>query len=401
MSTTDPIARVRVEPGVWQRGDKCEITWRDAQGKQRRRVVAGGIMAARSALAAEVAKRATGERVAADTRLTFGRAAGTWYDDHVVAHLRPASQSAARSALKHLRAEFGSRRLTAIEPGDVARYVTARRAAGMADNTIRAHVNALSGVYRFATRHLGYPGASPVAALDRRERPTTEPVTEGRALTSDEVARLLGATLLADALLTELTLATGLRMSEALGLTWGDLDLSDTPAIEVSAQLSRYGERGQRVPVKSRRGRRRVVITGDLARKLVAARLLAPRSGAGDYVFTSRVGAPREQRSMCRTFKATITRAGLDEEMVWHWLRHTHASQLIAAGWTMADVAARLGDSIQTVMATYAHEFDAARREDEQRAGLAALAAVAAPVAARAGTKRTLRAVAGGAGSPS
>lgn len=39
----------------------------------------------------------------------------------------------------------------------------------------------------------------------------------------------------------------------------------------------------------------------------------------------------------------------------------------------MAEIAARLGDSIPTVMSTYAHDFDAARRRDEQRDRLAAL----------------------------
>jgi integrase len=266
MSSTDPIARERVEPGIWRRGDTYEITFRDAQGKQRRRVVDGGIMAARNALATEIARRATGERVAADTRLTLGRAADHWYDEHVTAHLRPASQSSARSALKHLRTEFGSRRLTAIEPGDVARYVTRKRAAGLADNTVRAHVNTLSGIYRFAIRHLGFPGVNPVSVLDARERPSTAPVIETRALTSDEIVRLLDETLPADLLLTELGLGTGMRMSEILGLGWDDLDLGENPAVTVAAQLGRYGaDRGKRVAVKSRRGRRRIVITADLA----------------------------------------------------------------------------------------------------------------------------------------
>ena len=65
--------RVKVEPGIWQRGDVYEITFRDAQGKQRRRTVAGGIIAARNELAKEVAKRANGERMTADPRLRSAR----------------------------------------------------------------------------------------------------------------------------------------------------------------------------------------------------------------------------------------------------------------------------------------------------------------------------------------
>ena len=55
----------------------------------------------------------------------------------------------------------------------------------------------------------------------------------------------------------------------------------------------------------------------------------------------------------------------LDDAITFHYLRHTHASQLIATGWDVAAVARRLADSIATVLDTYAHEFDAARREDD------------------------------------
>jgi hypothetical protein len=36
------MTRERVEPGIWRRGEVFEITWRDAQGKQRRKTVQGG-----------------------------------------------------------------------------------------------------------------------------------------------------------------------------------------------------------------------------------------------------------------------------------------------------------------------------------------------------------------------
>lgn len=405
MSEQHATARERVEPGVWRRGDAYEITFRDAQGKQRRRTVKGGLMAARKELATEIAKRGRGERAPADPRLTLGRAADAWYAEHVEANLRPASRSAARSSLKHLRKAFGSRRLTAIEPRDVARFVRQRKAAGAADNTVRANVNALSGIYRFATRHLGYPGANPVAVLDRHERPTTEPQVETRALTSGEIQALTEATLPADAPLVEVALATGMRQSEILGLTWGDLDLSETPAVNVSAQLGRNREdRDQRVPLKSKRGRRRIVMTRELARKLTAAKLLAARSGDEDPVFTARTGEPRNHRTVGRAFAQAIERAGIEDTVTFHFLRHTHGSQLVAAGWDVAAVAARLGDTIATVQQTYLHEFDAQRREEQQREQLAAMAAqppMAAPMAARGGTKRALWAVPGGAETPS
>ena len=68
-----------------------------------------------------------------------------------------------------------------------------------------------------------------------------------------------------------------------------------------------------------------------------------------------------------------------------HALRHTHASALIAGGWDMEEVSARLGHtSVATTQRIYVHEFDAARRSDDRRRRLVALygAGVEAPVEA-------------------
>jgi hypothetical protein len=59
----------------------------------------------------------------------------------------------------------------ASEPRDVAQFIPKRKAATAADNTIRSNVSALSGIYRFAARHLGYQ------AQTRSPRST---VTSGR-----------------------------------------------------------------------------------------------------------------------------------------------------------------------------------------------------------------------------
>jgi Phage integrase family len=57
-----------------------------------------------------------------------------------------------------------------------------------------------------------------------------------------------------------------------------------------------------------------------------------------------------------------------------HDLRHSHASALIAQGWDIESVSARLVHAdITTTQRIYVHAFDAANRSDERRAKLAAL----------------------------
>lgn len=158
MSNATP-RRTRVERGIYRRTDeRFEIGWRDAQGKLRWRVVDGGIMAARAALAQEHSKRARGEAVAADPRLTFDAAADAWWEARA-GRLRPMTQSAYRAGLKHLRRHFGRQRLATITAGDVAAYVTSKDS--LKGWTIKGHLTVVSAIFRYANRHLGVTTPNP------------------------------------------------------------------------------------------------------------------------------------------------------------------------------------------------------------------------------------------------
>jgi site-specific recombinase XerD len=104
-----------------------------------------------------------------------------------------------------------------------------------------------------------------------------------------------------------------------------------------------------------------------------AHKLASRYSGDDDFVFATNRGTGRNYSNVARDLQATVKRAGLDEAITMHWFRHTVASRLIAAGWPVTDVAALIGDTVATLSKVYAHAFDAAAREDEKRAQLAAL----------------------------
>ena len=122
------MTRERVEPGIWRRGEVFEITWRDAQAKQRRKTVQGGITTARKALTDAKSKRHRGERPSDprhDLHCRGRRVLGA-----CVVKLRPTTQNAYSAALRHLRAAFRRRRLADIGPTEVARHVSQRDAKG-------------------------------------------------------------------------------------------------------------------------------------------------------------------------------------------------------------------------------------------------------------------------------
>jgi integrase len=377
------------EPGIYvcgPSGDVFEIGWRDAQGKQRWRRVEGGLKAARGELATVHAARGRGERVAADPRLTFNQAADACWDARVV-KLRPATQARYRADRKHVSKVFGRRRLTDIPPSDIAAYVTAKQAEGLKGWTIKGHIGFISTVYSYASRHLGYSGTDPTTLLDRVERPSLDDEKPKRILSSDELARLLAAVTPRHRLLFEFAAETGARKGEVLGLVWDDIDTVDG-TVTFTHQMDRAGDRRQ---LKTKRSRRSIEIAPGMSAKLRDHRMASTRTGRHDLVFTSRVGTPHDHRNVTRMIDRAATKAGLGDverrgEVVehaptFHSLRHTHGSALIADGWDVEEVSARLGHAdVATTLRVYVHEYERSQRTSDRRDRLAKLYATAAPV---------------------
>jgi integrase len=381
MSNATP-RRTRVETGIYKRpDDRLEIGWRDAQGKQRWRVVEGGIKAARAALAQEHAKRASGERVAENPRLTFGAAADAWWDARVV-KLRPGTQNAYGAALKHLRAYFGRQRMTHISATDVAKYVSSKQAENLKGWTIKGHMTVLSSIFTYAARHLGLTAQNPVSLLDRVERPSNDDEKPKRIMHSDELDKLLDAVDPKYRLIFDTAAETGCRLAETLGLAWENVNFEDQ-TIEFTHQLDR---KGKRVPLKTKRSRRVLEVTPGLIGRLREHKIAAPHSVPHELVFTARSGSGHDHRNIGgRVLARAVKRAdmGAVEDRhgaivqpapTFHDLRHSHASALIAQGWDIEEVSARLGhSSVATTQRIYVHAFDAARRSDDRRARLTKL----------------------------
>jgi len=102
---------------------------------------------------------------------------------------------------------------------------------------------------------------------------------EGRALSDDERARLLAALRSEDRLLGQLLDGVGLRSSEALALEWDDIDVGQR-VVHVRRRIYR----GHVGPPKSKRSRREIPLSRDLALALFEARANA----TGSLVLPSR-----------------------------------------------------------------------------------------------------------------
>jgi integrase len=398
MSEPNPTPRrVRVESGIYERPDgRLEIGWRDARGKLRWRVVDGKLKAARAALAQEHAKRARGEDCGANPRLSFTEASERWWSAHS-GTVRPGTQVTYSNGLKHLREHFGTQRLSRITATEVAGYVAAKRREGLKGWTVKGHLTVLSSVFGYATRHLGFREPNPVALLERGERPSTDDEKPKRALSSDELARLLAAVPDKHRLIFRAAAETGLRLGEVLGLVWGDVSFADQ-TINVAFQLDRHRKRE---PLKTKRSRRVLEVTPGLIAEFREHCLISGSRSPHGLVFVTSRGTGHDHRNIGgRVLAKAVERAGLGAvdvggEVVlhaptFHNLRDTHASALIAQGWDIEEVSARLGhEDIATTLRTYVHAFDVARRSDERRARLDRLYGNAMETTGRSRPKQT------------
>jgi integrase len=351
-------------PGIYRSvSGKYEIQYRDSDGRLRFKTVGGSFEGAKEARADVLGRIRKGEAVRS-TRQNFGEFAEAWLTE---LNRRPRTIESYGYALnRHLLPRFKRRKLTEIRVEDVARLVIEMEKAGYSGWTISGTVTVLSAIMRKAAR-TGLVSSNPVSKLERVERPKLVG-KEKRILSEAEIAKLLEHGESLHALISVLLFA-GLRISEALGLTWDDLDFSEG-FIRVRKQLDR---RRQRVAPKTSESERDVVLVPQLGKILREHRIATRFKAPGDFVFPAPDGRGRDHSATRKGIGRAVERAGLaDQSISAHAFRHTFASLLIVGlKLDPARVAAQLGHANPAItLAVYTHLFEQARHADELRAAL-------------------------------
>lgn len=214
--------------------------------------------------------------------------------------------------------------------------------AHLGPKTLTGTLTALRSFLTWCQRK-GYRLDDPTAFVDWPKRPDAMP----KALTSDELARLerilaarprraMPATrrrlvpLYRRAVL--LMLYAGLRRSEAADLTWEAIDL-----------------RAGTLRVVGKGGRHRIV---PLHPRLSSALLaVPPEERRGPVLPSTRTGERRAHKAMGLIFEGWLRDEGLDISA--HQLRHTFASQLLAAGADLESIRQLLGHQSLDVTKIY------------------------------------------------
>ena len=221
------------------------------------------------------------------------------------------------------------RRLTLDEVTDrvVEDYLAFLRASGKAPASVARALVAVRSLHRFCEDE-GLAGANPAEDVERPRVPTGLP----KALSEEEVAALLGAVVGEDALarrdraILEVLYGCGLRVSELVGLSLGDLDLG-------AGFLRAFGKGAKE----------RVVPVGRLAREALTAWLepggrgaLVParwaRRGDAEAVYLNARGGRLSRQGAWGVVRHYGARVGLADRLTPHVLRHSCATHMLDHG---------------------------------------------------------------------
>ncbi len=241
---------------------------------------------------------------------------------------------------------------------DLRGYVVGLHEAGYAKTTVARRLASLRSFFRFGQRQ-GWVRTNPAKALRNPRKAQSLPhflsaTDVGKLLAAPPATRPLG---LRDRAILETLYSAGLRVSELVGTTDGDLDFS--------AGI---------VHVRGKGRRERLAPLGSYAvralRRWLAVRTLAEIEAEGPAapVFVNRFGRRLSTRSVARMLDKYLRQTGLDERTTPHTLRHSFATHLLDRGAGIRAVQELLGHKSLVTTQIYTHVSMAGLRAAYEKA---------------------------------
>jgi len=270
---------------------------------------------------------APGTRAKSDAELVT-----SWVDNLGSAH---SQRNFAKTAGRFLEAlPMGIRKATVEDVREALAQIT----EGLSASTAQQYVLRVKSLLSYGHK-LGYMDFN--AGVTIKVRPDQSQARLAQRIISEvEVGLLIRAALTErDRVLLAVAYAGGLRVSEIVALKWADVILRDD-----KVQLSVTGKGGRA---------RQVLLPKSVSRLLLALR---GDAGANDPVFASRKKADHlAEHSVHVMVKRTAKRAGINEGVSPHWLRHAHGSHALDRGATLAEVQSTLGHANVATTSGYLH----------------------------------------------
>ncbi|MBT3349925.1 MAG: site-specific tyrosine recombinase XerD [Nitrospinaceae bacterium] len=241
---------------------------------------------------------------------------------------------------------------TAWQRSDVVANLARLRGEGKADTTIRRQLAAIRVFSRFLLRE-GIVDTDFTADISQPAAWKRLPKT----LSAEQVERLLAAPddktaeSIRDGAMLEMLYATGMRVSELVGLK--------ITQVQMDAGFSLINGKGDKT---------RLVPVGDVAlvrlrEYLETARLSLLKEKSSDFVFVTRRGGGMTRQAFWVRLKKWALVAGIGSKVSPHMLRHSFATHMVRRGADLRAVQAMLGHADISTTEIYTHVDRDALRE--------------------------------------
>lgn len=207
---------------------------------------------------------------------------------------------------------------------------------------------AFSGKYKSFLHHI-----TSGKSIQSRVLKLKEPKRGLKTLTKPQVQQVIEAcNNLRDKFIICLMYETGMRIGQVLGLRHEDIKSGDNQIV------IRFRSNNENNARSKSREDNLVDVSSSIVSLYTDYFIHEYGEVESDYVFVNlwdgEIGAPMKYGSVITLFKRISKKTGID--VTPHIFRHTHATELLRAGWDLAYIQKRLGHSdIQTTANIYAH----------------------------------------------
>ncbi len=327
-------------------------------------------------------------------KMTLGEWLDIWKEDYFISIKSATIQIYTNNIENHIKPALGAIRLDQLTPHDIQRFYNKTKNAGglrpkrdangnivkksgkAVYETFPLHAKTVKGIHGVLhsalkqAQHNGYIRYNPTESciLPRQKKRPITPFDEKQ--TRAFLTQIKGDP---QELLYTVTLFTGMRVGEVLGLKWDCVDF-ETGFLTIDKQLQQINGIYELVPTKNSQPRTVVAAAWvmDLLRHHKAAQAeMRLRVGSlwvnSGFVFTNEIGEHLAYRTLIKHFKKIAAAIGRPDAR-FHDLRHSYAVAALRAGDDIKTVQGNLGHATAAfTLDVYGHVTDEMKRASADR----------------------------------
>lgn len=345
-------------------GWRVRVTFPDGT-QERRTGTARNMTEARQAVR-QVQEDAAAGRRAVNDRLTVGQMVTEYMEGKAQDWAQRTAWNNEKLYARYIQEDLGQLRAAGVDPKRLRVYFAALKDRGLGDSGRRQVHSLLSGAYKRAVSDGLLRDNPTLHAKPGRSKEDAAPKL--KHFTPEELGRFIEAAR-ADRWALPLAFVgmTGLRIGEALALTWEDVRQEEGGAVFASVTKTRSDFEGKAYTntPKTAKGKRAVYLSPDALEVLEELRRVGPLEArthgkpwngkTGPLFLSPKTGAVMRQDTARHVMRDVCQRAGLPL-LSPHALRHSAGTFLISEGFDPVSVSQHLGHAqVSTTLNIYAH----------------------------------------------